>query len=133
MAISLEKKRGALKTGQQGEQLACDFLLKRGYVLLQRNLKNNTGLRLGEIDIVAMKENEIAFVEVKTMVASTYGPALPEQRINASKMRKLSKVAQLYVKNNNLWHFSYRFDAIAIIIKPTTNSALIRHLKNIFI
>jgi putative endonuclease len=133
MGISLEKKQAALKTGQLGEQLASDFLLQRGYEILERNLKNNTGRRMGEIDIVAMKENELVFVEVKTIVASTRYVSLPEQQITSSKMRKLAKIAQLYVKNRDLWEFSYRFDAIAITLKPETTTASVRHLKNIFL
>lgn len=133
MGILLAKKQAALKTGQLGEQLASDFLLKRGYEILERNLKNNTGRRMGEIDIVALKENELVFVEVKTIMESAHYFSLPEQNINASKMRKLAKIAQVYVKNNNHWEFPYRFDAIAVTVKPATGTASVRHLKNIFI
>lgn len=133
MGLAIDKKLAALKTGELGEQLACDFLVKRGYKILERNLKNNTGRRLGEIDIVALKENELVFVEVKTAKQSFFGSCLPEQRIDSAKLRKLSKLAQVYVKNKNLWHQTYRFDAIAITLKPQEHSASIRHLKNIFI
>jgi len=88
---------------------------------------------MGEIDIVARKEIELVFVEVKTGVESAHYFSLPEQHINAAKMHKLAKIAQVYVKNNNLWEFPYRFDAIAITLKPSTGTASVRHLKNIFI
>ncbi|MDD5164906.1 MAG: YraN family protein, partial [Patescibacteria group bacterium] len=49
--------------GNLGEDLAVEFLEKQGYKIIERNLK--TG-RVGEIDIIARKDGELIFIEVKT-------------------------------------------------------------------
>jgi len=133
MGMPLTKKQAALKTGQRGENIAAAFLLKIGYKILQRNFKNDYGRRLGEIDIIALKESTLVFVEVKTVVESAYYQSLPEQMITSEKIRKLNKIAQLYVKKEKLWDTPSRFDAVSVTIKPETSTAAIRHLKNIFI
>ncbi len=51
--------------GKAGEDVAATYLAAHGYRIRERNYANTRGLRLGEIDIVAEKEGEIIFVEVK--------------------------------------------------------------------
>jgi putative endonuclease len=119
--------------GQYGESLAVRFLRKKGYKILERNWYNTAGKRLGEIDIVAQtKDREIVFVEVKTRdISGAMSVILPEEQITYAKMHKLERIAECYIKEQNLWDRSWHFDAIAIMIKDA-KVYKIRHVKNIY-
>jgi len=82
--------------GKSGEEAAVNLLKENGYKILMRNYRT----RLGEIDIVASDQDTIAFVEVKTRQQDRFG--LPQEAISLAKQRKISKVATLFLKENNL-------------------------------
>lgn len=122
------------ETGQQGEQIAADFLKNNGYTILEMNFKNNSGRRLGEIDIIAKDKNgELVFVEVKTREYQKYKNTLPEENITRDKLRKLSKIANAYLYQNNLKDADYRFDAISVWLDFETRSAKVKHIKSMFL
>ena len=89
------------KIGNIGEKVATDYLKKKGYKILDTNFQNNSGSRLGELDIVALDKDkeELVFVEVKTRNLKKFGETLPEENITYSKIRKLSKIAQYYISS----------------------------------
>ena len=126
-------KKEKLSTGQLGEKIAAEYLKKRGYKILEKNFKNPLGRRLGEIDIIAQKNKELVFVEVKTKKASGFKDVSPEERITPDKLRKLNKAGQFYIKSKNLWGSDYRFDAISVWLDENKEKAEIKHLENIFI
>lgn len=127
------KKETHLTTGALGEKIACNYLKAAGYKILVTNYFNKNGRRIGEIDIVAMKELVLIFVEVKTNTLKNNATLIPEQNITSSKLHKLNKIAQVYLKENNYNNHNYQFDAISIILNQATKKASLRHLKNIFI
>ena len=63
--------------GQLGERIAQDYLKKSGYRIVETNFKNTTGRCLGEIDIIAKKEQALFFIEVKTRRGSSSKIILP--------------------------------------------------------
>ncbi|OGI17433.1 MAG: hypothetical protein A3J63_03805 [Candidatus Moranbacteria bacterium RIFCSPHIGHO2_02_FULL_40_12b] len=126
-------KKEEKSLGQIGEDAAAKYLKKKGYKILERNYFNPLGRRLGEIDIVAEKEKEIIFVEVKTRVAKNYSDTLPEENINRSKLHKLNKIAVSYIRNKHLWNYPYHFDAISVLYDEAEKKTQVRHLKNVFI
>lgn len=126
-----EKKRKSL--GARGEDIAAKFLKDKGYKIIERNFKNYKGRQLGEIDIIAKKNKEIIFVEVKTRELEKYQGTLPEENITFSKLHKLSKIANSYIKTENLWNFPYHFDAISVWLSEDQKKAKIKHIENIFI
>ena len=81
------------KLGTHGEDLAVEFLKRRGYRILHRNFK----LKFGEIDIVAQEGDTVCFIEVKTKTTDQMGT--PFEAITSFKQRKLSKLALAYLKN----------------------------------
>lgn len=127
--------RGKETTGKIGERIATNFLQKHGYLILDLNFQNTSGRRLGEIDIVAQdeKEQELVFVEVKTRDAQKYGHTLPEENITYVKLRKMQRIAQDYLRKNNLLDTSYRFDAVSVWLNHETKMAKVKHLRNIFL
>jgi putative endonuclease len=123
------------QTGKTGEQVAANFLKNKGYEILAMNFQNNSGRRLGEIDIIARDcmQNEIVFVEVKTRDYAKYGHTLPEENIGYQKLRKLVKIAAIYLRQHKLENCSYRFDALSIWLDYETRMAKVKHIPNIFL
>lgn len=115
--------------GQFGENIAAKFLRKNRYKILHKNWQN----KLGEIDIVAEKNETIIFCEVKTILGNP--GFLPEDEIGPEKQRQLVKMSQIYLLNNKLHEeTACQIDIIAITIDRgphhATGKAKIRHLKN---
>jgi putative endonuclease len=119
-------------TGNKGEDLAVDFLEHAGFFILERNYKNKSGRALGEIDIVAQDGGELVFVEVKAREAKPGKQAFPEESITASKLRKLARIAEGYLREKRRETASYRFDAILIVFREGAESE-IRHFRSIFL
>lgn len=105
--------------GNYAEDKACDFLLNKGFMIVERNFYS----RFGEIDIVAIMGDIIHFVEVKS--ALDYESAI--QNITKSKLSKLIKTGDVYLKKNALNNTNYMYDAV--IVTPQK----IWHLENITI
>ena len=70
--------------GQKGELLAVDFLLEKGYIIVEKNYR----FRKAEIDVIAKKEGVLAVVEVKTRSTNYFGN--PEEFVNPKKIRLLT-------------------------------------------
>lgn len=84
------------KTGNFGEEYACDLLIKKGFELISRNFRTP----LGEIDMIVQKGRVLYFVEVKTRLGTKFG--LPEEAVTPSKMRKIKNTAMMYLKAHKL-------------------------------
>ena len=93
--------------GRLGEDEAERWLLTQGYQILERNVVN----RVGEIDLIARDGGVLCFVEIKARSTTQYGPAIAA--ISASKQRKLSRVAALYLASHP-WEGPCRFDVLAM-------------------
>ncbi|HAR99600.1 MAG: hypothetical protein US57_C0016G0026 [Candidatus Moranbacteria bacterium GW2011_GWC2_37_73] len=131
--FKLNTDKANISIGARGEKAAVSYLKKIGYAVLATNFCNETGRRLGEIDIIAKDGTEIVFIEVKTRVERFGKSNLPEENINKAKLYKLNKAASFYISKNKLFDAQYRFDAITIMANLKENSATLHHLKNIFI
>jgi putative endonuclease len=112
------------KKGTIGEDLAVDFLQKKGYRILQRNYR----FEHGEIDIVAEDGNVLVFVEVKARRSKEFGE--PEDAVTPRKREKIRSTADGYLFENNIDDKECRFDVIAV--DYTGNKTEIRHLKDAF-
>jgi putative endonuclease len=127
------KKGKSQSLGAKGEEITANFLEGKGYKIIGRNYKNYRGRQLGEIDIISEKNKEIIFVEVKTRKMESDQETLPEENINFQKLHKLSKIANLYIKTNNLWDRPYHFDAVSVWLSDDFKKFKIKHLENIFL
>ncbi|HLC16092.1 MAG TPA: YraN family protein [Thermodesulfovibrionia bacterium] len=78
--------------GQKGEELAADFLKKKGYRIVEQNFR----VSFGEIDIIAWDRETLVFIEVKTRKSIRY--AMPFEAVNSHKIKKLSDTALFYLK-----------------------------------
>ena len=97
-------------------------MIKHGYQCLCRNYK----IKIGEIDIIAKKEEEYIFIEVKARNTITYG--YPVEAVNFCKRNKIIGVSKYYLKSNNIKDASIRFDIIEVYMQEKK----INHIKNVF-
>ena len=122
-----------LSRGQQGEEITCYFLQKKGYKILERNFTNTEGVRQGEIDIIALYKGKIIFVEVKTRKQSSQDEILlPEVSITPAKLRKMLKISEYYLRKTKRWKQEYRYDAVTVCLNEESGKAKVRHLESIF-
>lgn len=120
--------------GARGEIWAQTYLKRKGYQILATNYVNPLGRRLGEIDIVAQDKNFLVFIEVKTRIADPHSPEviLPEENITRNKLRKITKIAEFYLRDMKQFGAPHRFDAIAIVYFPRDKKVSVKHIANIF-
>ncbi len=119
------------KLGSFGENIACYYLGRKGYKILDRNYSRKwiQGPQKGEIDIVAEKDKVISFVEVKTSAFS--GGFLPEDRVDFQKQKQLIKIAQDWFSEKKIpLESKWQIDVISVKVDLNTKKAKIRHLKN---
>jgi len=114
-----------IKIGKFGQQLAGQFLQNRNYQILAENYYS----RVGEIDIIAQKDEQIVFIEVKTRTTENFGT--PEEAVDDKKRNKMYDTALKYLSENKVDHDNFRLDMIAIIIDQDNMKAQIRHHQNI--
>ena len=94
--------------GKWGEDLAADYLQRKGYTIIERDWKS--GRR--DLDIVAKNGNVIVFVEVKTRCNSLYGQ--PEEAVDYRKLQSLQQAINHYIKFRHISQ-EVRFDIISIV------------------
>lgn len=109
--------------GKQGEAKAVNYLQKNGYQILETNYT----FQKAEIDIIALKNNILAVVEVKTRSSIDFG--LPQDFVKQKKIQLLVKAINQYIIDNEL-DVQVRFDIIAIL--HNNNSFDIQHIEEAF-
>jgi len=118
----------AKQLGNFGETAAAEHLIRQGYRILDRNY-NTT---FGEIDLVALKDAEIVFVEVKTRSSQSFGE--PYLAVSERKKRKYRQLALSYILKKWDKEPAYRFDIISIVLNRSTGELIqLEHFENAFI
>lgn len=108
------------QTGKAGEIAACRYLEDKGYQILERNFR----CRFGEIDLIALWEDGIVFVEVKTRRNRNYGR--PGESVGWKKQQHLKKIALFYLSSRHKLDQESRFDVIEV------EPGEITHIENAF-
>jgi putative endonuclease len=109
--------------GEKGEDLAENYLVRKGYFILERNWKN----RHEEIDIIARHDAWLVIVEVKLRSSKAFGK--PYDNIGIRKQRLLVNAAEAYIIKHNS-NLETRFDVVSIIC--TTTGHEIQHIEGAF-
>lgn len=116
--------------GKKGEDLAVEYLKKKGYKILERNYRK----QYAEIDIIAIDPTTgsgnkiLVFIEVKTRTSQAFGT--PFEAITYWKLKPLMQAAQYYKISHNNLPDAMRIDAIAVAITDT-GTPVIEHMENI--
>ncbi len=112
------------QTGKRGEEIAKEYLRKKGYKIREQNYRT----RYAEIDLVTERKNTLVFVEVRTKIGERFGS--PEDTINKKKLWKLQKNAEAYIARIG-WQKACRVDAVCIVLTPESILERIDHYENI--
>ncbi len=110
--------------GKLGEEIAANYLMEKGYEILERNWRNIHK----EIDIIARDGKFLVIVEVKTRQTDEYGN--PDIAVTRKKQRMLIAAANAYIMRNRL-DIETRFDIISIIFSD--GEPVIDHVEDAFL
>lgn len=113
-----------IKLGHQGESIAAEQLIDSGYSILARNWR----YKKAEIDLIAMHQGTLVFVEVKTRSYIYFNE--PEEAVNYRKQDLLVTAAAAYMREHD-HDWAYRFDIISII-KQSDQCFTLKHLIDAF-
>jgi putative endonuclease len=116
-------EKNTILIGKAGEDLAAQFLVRRGFRLVCANFKvpigrNRRGVAVtGEIDLIALDENSLCFIEVKTRSSDEF--ASPLAAVDLRKQRQITRTAKIYRKIFGLQNTNFRYDVVSIVLNNT--------------
>jgi putative endonuclease len=112
--------------GERGEIVAARFLKKRGYRIATTRLRQ----RYGEIDIIAVDNQTVIFVEVKTRRLDL--TTQPAEAVDRVRQQRMTRAALAFLKYHNLLEYASRFDIVEIIWPADAKAPEIRHIIDAF-
>ena len=118
--------------GRGGEEIACKFLIRKGYKIIERNYRR----KWGEIDIIGVKANIVRFIEVKA-VSRERMPDIsremdyrPEELVHHTKLKKVARTAALYMEEKQDER-EYQVDVVGVIMVESTRTARCRLFEQV--
>ena len=111
--------------GNRGEELATEYLQKKGYKIIERNFRT----RFGEIDIICSDGPTLVFVEVKTKIGHDFGE--PEEMVNKSKISKVKRMGEVYLQDKGM-SVSCRVDVVAIVLTEFGLTERLVHYQGVY-
>ena len=133
------------KIGNLGEDLACRFLMKQGFDIIERNYLK----KCGEIDIIAKNKGKIHFIEVKSVSHETLpgvflagqagetngnGGFRPEDNVHPWKLQRLARTIQVYLQEKNVSsETDWQFDVITVYIDKKRLISKVNMLENVIL
>jgi len=121
------------KFGNKGEEIACKFLESNRFSIIDRNYLR----KIGEIDIVAKKDETIHFIEVKSVsrekdeVGKAADEFRPEDNISPSKISSLRRVIEIYLQDKGILERSWCFSVITVKIDESNKVARVKFIEDI--
>lgn len=109
--------------GKEGEDIAADFLKKKGFRIVEKNYRSI----FGEIDLIVQDKGTIVFVEVKTRSDISF--AYPFEAVNPKKREKIRKTALCFMKKMKQ-EVPARFDILSICVRDGKQE--IEHIQDAF-
>ena len=116
-----------------GENVACEYLRRRGFKIRDRNFVKKTG----ELDVIAEKEDTLHFVEVKTILvhnflsekssSDNYDPSL---NLHETKIRKVARTGEWYVLEKK-WEGEWQVDGCLVWLRRRDGMARVNYLPQI--
>lgn len=111
--------------GDRGERIACRELKRHGYKVLKKNYRN----KLGEVDIIGVDGDVIAFIEVKTRTSDKYGTAA--EAVGRQKQERIRKIAASFLLKYDLRDRMCRFDVVCIDMQQSQKPK-VEIMRNVF-
>ncbi len=121
------------KTGELGETIACMFLMKHGYEIVERNYTK----KWGEIDIIAKKGDMTHLIEVKSKSVldvsyETKGDYRPEDNMHPWKVKRLIRTIETYLLERHV-SSSWQFDLAVVLLDNKNKKARVELIKDIIL
>ena len=126
------------RTGEIGENIAVRFLVKQGFILLDRNYTK----KWGELDIIAKKGGKLHFVEVKSVSRETLDVVThetldkyhPEDNMHPWKLKRLSRTIQTYLLSNKVPEGQeWQMDLVVVFLALKDKKARVKLVSNIIL
>ena len=121
--------------GRIGEDVACKFLMKQGFSIVERNYWR----KWGEIDVIAQKGDAWHFVEVKTVrrenlanVSHETDDYSPEENVHPQKLKRLHRTIQTYLLEKNI-EDEWQLDVLAVFLDLEKKQARCRMTENVIL
>ncbi|MFC5995276.1 YraN family protein [Pseudonocardia hispaniensis] len=111
--------------GRRGEDVAVEYLEKRGLVVLTRNWR----CRDGELDVVATDADRLVVCEIKTRSGTGFGA--PAEAVTGRKAARIRRVTQAWLAAHRVRWCEVRFDVVAVLIEPG-RPATLQHYEAAF-
>jgi putative endonuclease len=131
MMLINDKRRK--EAGVLGEEIASEFLRKKGFKIIERNFRKPWG----EIDIIAEFSNVVRFVEVKTVTRETLPDVSrenndyrPEEQVHPHKLRKIARTAEMYM-NSQADQREYQIDVVGVFLDMNSRKARCRLFEQV--
>jgi putative endonuclease len=131
--------KGHLAIGKVGEEVAAKYLRERGFEIRERNYAR----KWGELDIVALKEGKVHFVEVKTVswdstserVGERVSGYRPEDNVHPEKLRRLARIVETYLaqKRKMKGKTAWQFDVAAVFLDMERRTARVKMLWDLIL
>lgn len=126
---------GSQKIGELGEDIACKYLISKGFSIVERNYTK----KWGEIDIIAEKADKLYFIEVKSVSCATLPDfkddnpftKRPEENMHPWKLKRLSRTLQTYLISHKIGNREWQFDLLLVYLDLDNRKARVRTLENI--
>ena len=115
------------RLGDLGEEVAVNYLKKKGYKILKRQFKS----KFGEIDIIVSKGESLVLVEVKTRKSNEFG--VPEEAVNERKLEKIIATGNCYQEKLKGKYEEIQVDVISIIVASDMKVQELKHLTNVWL
>src|SRR3989339_2255512 len=110
------------KIGEIGENVAVKFLVKHGFLILDRNYTK----KWGEIDIVAEKSGKLYFVEVKSVSHETSNTSRPEDNMHPWKLKRMARTIQTYLLSKDRSEKEWQVDLLVVFLNLKEKSVKIK-------
>ena len=119
-----EKDRHNIDLGKRGEDAAAAFLERRGFEILERNFT----CEAGEADIIALDDEALHFIEVKTRTSVAKG--FPEEAVTKKKRQRYERIAELYLRTYDQEDTPITFDIVSLLVIGE-DRAFIKLVRNV--
>ncbi|MCI0561754.1 MAG: YraN family protein [Nitrososphaera sp.] len=129
--MDFEQRRKAI--GRLGEKIASQFLIRKGFKILERNYRKPWG----EIDIIAEKAGMVRFVEVKSVSYETLPDVTremssyrPEEQVHPFKLKKIARTAEIYM-NTKKDSREFQIDVVGVFLDTKERKARCRLFEQV--
>ena len=109
--------------GKKGEVIAAEYLINKGYSILERNWQSGHL----EVDLIVSDENMLVFVEVKTRKSTAFGE--PEDFVTVQKQRNIIRAAGAYIRKTGITK-EVRFDIVSVVLDKGLES--VKHIERAY-